>query len=75
MIKENVKEYVEKLEDIRREMDLLKEDVRSLKLEYKDKLDVKAVDAALRVIKIKQNSDGNVIDDVIDILGVVDQEG
>ena len=74
-MRENVTEYVEKRADVEREIELLKEDLRSLDLEYKEKLDIKAVKAALRIIKMKQNADGNVIDSVIDILDVAAIEG
>ncbi len=54
---ETVKELVERLTRIESEQKLLSEDKKHLIAEYKDKLDVKAVQAAIRVAKIKAKLD------------------
>ena len=57
MNSETVKELVERLTRIESEQKLLSEDKKHLIAEYKDKLDVKAVQAAIRVAKIKAKLD------------------
>lgn len=52
-----VKEMVERLTRIESEQKLLAEDKKHLIAEYKDKLDVKTVQAAIRVAKIKAKLD------------------
>ncbi len=54
---ETVKELVERLTRIESEQKLLTEDKKHLIAEYKDKLDVKAVQAAIRVAKIRSKLD------------------
>lgn len=49
-----VKEFIGKVESIDNEIELLKNDRKELLEEYKDKLDMKTLQAALRVIKIQQ---------------------
>jgi uncharacterized protein (UPF0335 family) len=49
-----VKEFVGKIESIDNEIELLKNDRKELIEEYKDKLDMKTLQAALRVVKIQQ---------------------
>lgn len=57
MNSDTVKELVERLTRIESEQKLLAEDRKHLIAEYKDKLDVKAVQAAIRVAKIKAKLD------------------
>ena len=57
MNSETVKELVERLTRIESEQKLLVEDKKHLIAEYKDKLDVKAVQAAIRVAKIRAKLD------------------
>ena len=57
MNNETVKELVERLTRIESEQKLLTEDKKHLIAEYKDKLDVKAVQAAIRVAKIRAKLD------------------
>ena len=57
MNSETVKELVERLTRIESEQKLLAEDKKHLIAEYKDKLDVKAVQAATRVAKIRAKLD------------------
>jgi len=52
-----VKELVDRLTRIESEQKLLAEDKKFVIAEYKDKLDVKAVQAAIRVAKIRAKLD------------------
>ena len=72
MVRETVKEYVDKRAEIENEIKLLREDLKSLDEAYEEKLDLKAVKAALRIIKLKQNTDETLVDSVIEILDVAD---
>ena len=49
-----VKEFVTKVENIDNEIELLKTDRKELLEEYSEKLDMKTLQAALRVVKIQQ---------------------
>lgn len=73
MLKDFVKDYIEKRTAIESEVDLLKDDLRALDNDFKSKIDIKAVKAALRIIKLKQSTDGNAVDEVIDILQLDDE--
>ena len=55
--KQIVHELVERILRIEGEIALLQDDKKSLLSEYKDKLDVKAVQAAIRVAKIRAKLD------------------
>ncbi len=57
-------EFIEKYITIENEQKLLSEDRKLLVSEYKDKLDVKTVQAALRVVRMKSKLD--VSDDEFD---------
>jgi uncharacterized protein (UPF0335 family) len=48
-----VKEFIEKLSTIENELKLLNEDKKDLIQEYKEKIDMKALMAAIRIVKIK----------------------
>lgn len=48
-----VKEFITRLENVDNEIELLKEDRKSLIEEYKGKLDIKTLTAALKVLKIQ----------------------
>tara|TARA_Y100001937_G_C6986974_1_gene270334 strand:- start:120 stop:353 length:234 start_codon:yes stop_codon:yes gene_type:complete len=52
-MKDVVLELVERLINVENEIKLLQEDKRNLFDEYKEKLDVKAVKAAIQIAKIK----------------------
>tara|TARA_Y100001937_G_C7053070_1_gene300070 strand:- start:394 stop:630 length:237 start_codon:yes stop_codon:yes gene_type:complete len=68
--KEVVKELVEKLLTIENEITVLQEDRRDTLSEYKDRLDLKAFRAALRIAKIKSklgNSE-NELDNILDVV-------
>ena len=49
-----VKEFITKIESIDTEIELLKSDRKEVIEEYSDKLDMKTLQAALRVVKIQQ---------------------
>lgn len=53
-LREVVKEFVSKLETIDNEVETLKQDRKELIESYKSKLDIKTLNAVLRVLKIKQ---------------------
>ena len=50
-------EFIERWIQIENEVKLLSEDRKALVSDYKDKLDVKAVQAALRIVKMKARLD------------------
>jgi hypothetical protein len=68
MVRKNVEEYVEKLAEIENEISLLREDKRALDMEYKELIDLKAVKAALRIIKVKANANTDLVETVLNIL-------
>lgn len=53
-LRELVKEFISKIETIDGEIELLKSDRKEVIEEYSDKLDMKTLQAALRVVKIQQ---------------------
>lgn len=55
--KENIKELVDQLMRIEGEKQLLAEEQKQLFSDYKMKLDIKAVKAAIRIAKLKSNVD------------------
>ena len=64
--KETLDEFVQKLFNIENEQKLLSEDKKLLIAEYKDKLEVKSVQAAIRIVKIKSKLDSS--DEELDTL-------
>lgn len=52
-LREVVKEFVTRLQNVDNEIELLKQDRKELIEEFTDKLDVKTLQAALRVTKIQ----------------------
>jgi uncharacterized protein (UPF0335 family) len=68
MTKEIVQELVEKIASIDNEMKMLQEDRKTLLEDYKDKLDIKAFKAALRIIKLRENVDGGELDNILGVL-------
>ena len=69
--KEVIKDLVEKLLSIENEISLLQEDRKITLNDYKDKLDLKAFRAALRIAKIKSKL-GSSEDELDNILNVVE---
>lgn len=53
-LREIVKEFVSRIENIDNEIELLKQDRKELIEEFSDRLDMKTLQAALRVVKIKK---------------------
>lgn len=53
-LKELAKEFLDRLNNIDNEIELLKNDRKELTEEFKNKLDMKTLQAALRVSKIEQ---------------------
>ncbi|NBP04027.1 MAG: DUF2312 domain-containing protein [Proteobacteria bacterium] len=53
-LKKLVKEFVSRIENVDNEIELLKSDRKELIEEYSTKLDLKVLQAAMRVVKIKQ---------------------
>ena len=53
MIDENVKELIERFVSLENELKILKEDKKNLFDEFKEKLDVKALKAAVQIAKIR----------------------
>jgi uncharacterized protein (UPF0335 family) len=53
-LKDTVKEFMNRLESIDNEIETLKTDRKELIEEYKDKLDMKTLQACLRIIKIQR---------------------
>jgi uncharacterized protein (UPF0335 family) len=67
--RETVLELVERLLRIENELKLLQEDKKILYAEFKDKLDVKAFKAAIRIAKIKSrlgSDSGAELDNILD---------
>ena len=56
-LRDLVKEFVGRVENIDNEIELLKEDRKSVIEEYAEKLDMKTLQAALKVLKIQQGVD------------------
>lgn len=54
-LKKLVKEFVTRIGNVDNEIDLLKEDRKDLIEEYSTKLDLKVLQAAMKVIKIQQS--------------------
>lgn len=56
-LRDLVKEFVGKIEAVDNELELLKQDRKDIIEEYSEKLDMKTLQAALRVVKIQQTVD------------------
>lgn len=52
-VQENVNEFVDRLINIENELKMLQQDRKALFDEYKDRLDVKAIKAAVQIAKIR----------------------
>jgi uncharacterized protein (UPF0335 family) len=74
LVKEVVKEYVDRRKDIENEVKILREDMKALDEDFKDKIDLKAVKAALRILKLRESSNEDLVDSVIEILDVTSLE-
>lgn len=64
-----VREFVEKLKRIKNEQELLKVDEKELVEEYKEKLDMKTLKAAMRVVAVKEKVDRkDAFDTLVEVL-------
>jgi uncharacterized protein (UPF0335 family) len=63
-----IKELVDKLRNVDNEIKLLQEDRKELLEEYKEKLDLKAFKAALRIVKARENVDQNELENILDVI-------
>lgn len=52
-LKRMVREYVRRMESIDNEIETLKEDKKVLKEEFEDRLDIRTLNAVLRILKIE----------------------
>lgn len=68
MTSETVRELVEKISQIDNEIKLLQEDRKEILEDYKDKLDLKAFKAALRIVKLRENVDNTELDNILEVL-------
>lgn len=53
-LRETVKEFMSRVSNVDNEIELLKEDRKELIAEFSEKLDIKTLTAALKVLKIQQ---------------------
>jgi uncharacterized protein (UPF0335 family) len=68
MTTETVRELVEKITEIDNEIKLLQDDRKATLEEYKDKLDLKAFKAALRIVKLRENVDNTELENILEVL-------
>ena len=71
---ELVGELVQRLMRVEHEIELLREDRKNLLGEYKDKLDIKVFQAALRIAKIKAKLSNTSEDSLDSVLEVVEDK-
>lgn len=68
-LKEVVREFMKRLTNIENEIGLLNEDKKNLVEEFSDKLDVKTLKQAIRLVKIREKVDRkSTFDAFVDIL-------
>jgi hypothetical protein len=64
-----IQEFVEKMKRVKNEQELLKQDEKDLMEEYKDKLDIKTLKAAMRVVAVKEKVDRkDTFDTMVEVL-------
>ena len=63
-----IKELVEKLNTVDNEIKLLQEDRKELLEDYKEKLDLNAFRAAIRIVKARENVDQNELETILDVI-------
>lgn len=64
-----IREFTEKLKAIKNEQDLLKQDEKDLIEEYKEKLDMKTLKAAMRVVAVREKVDRkDTFDTLVEVL-------
>tara|TARA_R110002051_G_scaffold237120_1_gene298116 strand:+ start:204 stop:419 length:216 start_codon:yes stop_codon:yes gene_type:complete len=65
MNKQTVEELVERLTILNNEIKLLQTDKRELLADYKEKLDIKAFKAAMRITKMREEVDEDQLDNIL----------
>ena len=65
MVREHLKELVERLTVIENEIKLLQDDRKNLISDFGDKLDVKACRAAWSILKTKKRVDENALEQIL----------
>ena len=65
MNKQTVAELVERLTRVNNEIKLLQEDRRELLADYKEKLDIRAFKAAMRITKMREEVDEAQLDNIL----------
>lgn len=68
MTNETVKELINRINQIDNEIKLLQEDRKGVLEDYKDRLDIKAFKAAMKIVKIRESVDSSELDQIIDVL-------
>jgi len=63
-----IREYVSKVKENENEMALLRDDRKEIDADYKEQIDIKAVKAAIRILKIRAKMDEDLVDAVINAL-------
>ncbi|TXH11472.1 MAG: hypothetical protein E6R04_02480 [Spirochaetes bacterium] len=64
-----IQEFVEKMKRLKNEQELLKQDEKELMEEYKEKLDMKALKAAMRVVAVREKVDHkDTFDSMVEVL-------
>ena len=69
MTNDDIKELAERYVRIEGEIKLLQEDKKQLLAEFKDKLDVKAFMAALRIVRIRAKLNDSTVSELDTMLG------
>jgi hypothetical protein len=68
-----IQEFVEKMKRLKNEQELLKQDEKELLEEYKDKLDMKTLKAAMRVVAVREKVDRkDTFDSMVEVLERLD---
>jgi uncharacterized protein (UPF0335 family) len=65
MNKQTVAELVERLTKVNNEIKLLQEDRKELLADYKEKLDIRAFKAAMRITKMREEVDEAQLDNIL----------
>ena len=68
MNKQTVAELVERLTKVNNEIKLLQEDRRELLADYKEKLDIRAFKAAMRITKMREEADEAQLDNILIVM-------
>tara|TARA_B100000214_G_C23509842_1_gene420096 strand:+ start:245 stop:463 length:219 start_codon:yes stop_codon:yes gene_type:complete len=66
--KDVIKDLVSKLKHIENEMSLLRDDRKILLDDYRDKIDIKAFNAAWQIIKKRERVDEGALDNILSMM-------